>query len=86
MLVKHRLQKGKAKKTVSVDRVFQRGFAHVLFASKEQLEESDLLLSITMEENSFARYLLSLYGIDNESLQEYMGKTKIIKENSKMLN
>mgnify|MGYP000270890863 FL=1 len=72
--------KGKAKKTVSVDRVFQRGFAHVLFASKEQLEESDLLLSITMEENSFARYLLSLYGIDNESLQEYMGKTKIIKE------
>ena len=78
-------KKGKAKKTVSVDRVFQRGFAHVLFASKEQLEESDLLLSITMEENSFARYLLSLYGIDNESLQEYMGKTKIIKENSKML-
>ena len=78
-------KKGKAKKTVSVDRVFQRGFAHVLFASKEQLEESDLLLSITMEENSFARYLLSLYGIDNESLQEYMGKTKILKENSKML-
>lgn len=78
-------KKGKAKKTVSVDRVFQRGFAHVLFASKEQLEESDLLLSITMEENSFARYLLSLYGIDNESLQEHMGKTKIIKENSKFL-
>ena len=41
-------KKGKAKKTVSVDRVFQRGFAHVLFASKDVLEESDLLLSITM--------------------------------------
>lgn len=78
-------KKGKAKKTVSVDRVFQRGFAHVLFASRDQLEEADLLLSITMEDNSFARYLLSLYGMDNESLQEYMSKSKVVKENSKML-
>ena len=78
-------RKGKAKKTVSVDRVFQRGFAHVLFASKEQLEESDLLLSITMEDNSFARYLLSLYGIDSEGLQEYMTQHRERKENSKAL-
>ena len=47
-------KRGKAKKTVSVDRVFQRGFAHVLFASKDQIEESDLLLSILMEENCFS--------------------------------
>jgi len=78
-------KKGKAKKTVSVDRVFQRGFAHVLFASKDQLDESDLLLSITMEDNSFARYLLSLYGVDSEGLQEYMTKHKERKENSKAL-
>ena len=78
-------KKGKAKKTVSVDRVFQRGFAHVLFASKDQLDESDLLLSITMEDNSFARYLLSLYGVDSEALQEYMTKHKERKENSKAL-
>ncbi len=78
-------KKAKAKKTMSVDRVFQRGFAHVLFASRDQLEEVDLLLSITMEDNSFARYLLSLYGMDNESLQEYMSKSKVVKENSKML-
>ena len=79
-------KKGKAKKTLSVDRVFQRGFAHVLFASKEQLDESDLLLSITMEENSFSRYLLSLYGIDNNILQEYMNQNKERSENSKMLD
>jgi ATP-dependent Clp protease ATP-binding subunit ClpA len=78
-------KKGKAKKTVSVDRVFQRGFAHVLFASKDVLEESDLLLSITMEENSFARYLLSLYGMDSDSLQNYLSKSKVKKENSKIL-
>ena len=77
--------KGKAKKTTSVDRVFQRGFAHVLFASKDHIDESDLLLSITMEENSFARYLLSLYGIDSEVLQDYMTRNKERKENSKML-
>ena len=79
-------KKGKAKKTVSVDRVFQRGFAHVLFASKEELDESDLLLSITMEENSFSRYLLSLYGIDNNILQDYMNQNKERSENSKMLD
>ena len=78
-------KKGKAKKTVSVDRVFQRGFAHVLFASKDVLEESDLLLSITMEENSFARYLLSLYGMDSDGLQNYLSKSKVKKENSKIL-
>jgi len=76
---------GNAKKTVGVDRVFQRGFAHVLFASKETIDESDLLLSITMEDNSFARYLLSLYGIDSEVLQSYMNQNKERKENSKML-
>ncbi len=78
-------KKGKAKKTVSVDRVFQRGFAHVLFASKDELDESDLLLSITMEDSSFSRYLLSLYGLDSEVLQEYMTKNKERKESSKML-
>ena len=78
-------KKGKAKKTLSVDRVFQRGFAHVLFASKDVLEESDLLLSITMEENSFARYLLSLYGMDSDGLQNYLSKSKVKKENSKIL-
>ena len=77
---------GKAKKTVSVDRVFQRGFAHVLFASKQDLDETDLLLSITMEDNSFSRYLLSLHGIDSELLQEYLNKNKARKENSQMLS
>ena len=76
---------GKAKKTVSVDRVFQRGFAHVLFASKDELDESDLLLSITMEEHSFSRYLLSLHGIVSDDLQEYINKNKEKKEFSKML-
>ena len=81
----HHGKNGKAKKTVSVDRVFQRGFAHVLFASKEELDESDLLLSITMEDNSFARYLLSLYGIDSETLQGYMNKNRERNEHSKAL-
>ena len=78
-------KKGKAKKTLSVDRVFQRGFAHVLFASKDELDESDLLLSITMEDSSFSRYLLSLYGIDSTVLQEYMTQNRERKENSQML-
>ena len=78
-------KKGKAKKTSSVDRIFQRGFAHVLFASKDELDETDLLLSITMEDNCFSRYLFSLYGVDAEVLQEYLGKRKERTENSKML-
>ena len=78
-------KKGRAKKTLSVDRVFQRGFAHVLFASKDELDETDLLLSIVMEDNCFSRYLFSLYGVDAEVLQEYLGKRKERNENSKML-
>ena len=77
---------GKAKKTTTVDRVFQRGFAHVLFASKDQIEESDLLLSILMEENCFSRYLLSLYGMDAESLQNYMQLTRKKSEDNQMLS
>lgn len=79
-------KRGKAKKTVSVDRIFQRGFAHVLFASKEQIEESDLLLSILMEENSFSRYLFSLYGMDSESLQNYMQQSRKKSEDSQMMS
>ena len=77
---------GKAKKTTSVDRMFQRGFAHVLFASKDQIEESDLLLSILMEENSFSRYLFSLYGMDAESLQNYMQMSRKKSEDTQMLS
>ena len=79
-------KRGKAKKTVSVDRVFQRGFAHVLFASKDNIEVSDLLLSILMEENSFSRYLFSLHGMDSDSLQEYMGQTRKKSEDSQKLS
>lgn len=79
-------KRGKAKKTVSVDRVFQRGFAHVLFASKDNIEESDLLLSILMEENSFSRYLFSLYGMDAESLQNYMQLSRKKSEDNQMLS
>ena len=79
-------KRGKAKKTTSVDRVFQRGFAHVLFASKDNIEESDLLLSILMEENCFSRYLFSLYGMDSDGLQEYMSQTRKKSEDSQMLS
>ena len=79
-------KRGKAKKTTSVDRVFQRGFAHVLFASKDNIEESDLLLSILMEENSFSRYLFSLYGMDAESLQNYMQLSRKKSEDNQMLS
>ncbi len=79
-------RRGKAKKTVSVDRIFQRGFAHVLFASKDSIEESDLLLSILMEENSFSRYLFGLYGMDAESLQNYMQLSRKKSEDNQMLS
>jgi ATP-dependent Clp protease ATP-binding subunit ClpA len=79
-------KRGKAKKTVSVDRIFQRGFAHVLFASKESIDESDLLLSILMEENSFSRYLFSLYGMDSQSLQNYMQQSRKKSEDNQMMS
>lgn len=61
--------KGPAKRTSAIDRVFQRGFATVLFAEKETIESIDLLMSVLLEDNTMAIYICALNGLVATDLQ-----------------
>lgn len=78
--------KGPPSKTTSVDRVIQRGFANVLFANKEAMEPVDLLMSILLEDNSYAQYACVLAGLDAETLQDYIKQNVKRSEINKMMS
>jgi ATP-dependent Clp protease ATP-binding subunit ClpA len=58
----------KPKKTNSVERVLNRCFTQVLFNNRENINISDLLLSILSEKNSFSFYFMSKAGLTKEKL------------------
>ena len=55
---------GKPKKTASVERVMQRAFAQVIFSARDQVSSIDLFVSILSEDDTHAKYLCELNGID----------------------
>lgn len=54
---------GYPKKTVSLERVFNRAITQVLFSARQQTETIDLFLSITQETNSYSAYFLTKWNI-----------------------
>jgi ATP-dependent Clp protease ATP-binding subunit ClpA len=62
------------KKTHSLERVFNRAFTQVLFSSRKHIELMDLFLSIHAENNSYAHYFMSKYGLDRAKLVELYNK------------
>ena len=62
--------KGAPKKTTAVERVFQRGLAQVLFASRENFLPTDLLSGILSEEECYARYFCEVNGLTKEIVDE----------------
>ena len=63
---------GDPKKTLAVERVFQRAFAQSIFNGREHVTSIDLLVSITNENNSHANYFISLNGLDRQKLIEHL--------------
>lgn len=63
------------KKTHSLERVFNRALTQVLFSSRTKLELMDLFLSIHAENNSYAHYFMTKYGLDRAKLVELYQKT-----------
>ena len=59
---------GDPKKTLGVERVFQRAFAQSIFNGRENVTPIDLLVSISNENNSHASYFLSINGLDRQRL------------------
>jgi ATP-dependent Clp protease ATP-binding subunit ClpA len=77
--------KGSPKKTASVDRVFQRALAQILFANRDQFTPVDLLLSILQEDNCHAKYFFEINGLTRPVLIEYLDSKHKREENKELL-
>ena len=79
---------GKPKKTESVERVMQRAFAQVIFSSRDQVSSIDLFVSILSENETHAKYICELNGIDRLSVVQVltaMNSTTGLKEAEEFL-
>ena len=78
--------KGAPKKTISVERVIQRGLANAVFSGRDVIEPIDLLLSIGSEETSYARYYMQLNGLDKESIIGHLESRDYASKSQELLN
>lgn len=77
--------KGAPKKTISVDRVFQRGVAQVIFNNREEVTPIDLLISILTEENCHAKYFCEVNGLSRAAVLEYIETRNRNEESEELL-
>lgn len=66
------LEKYKPKKTQTVERVLNRAFAQVLFQGKNDIEISDVFISILSEKRSYAFFITQQAGIEKDKFVEYI--------------
>jgi ATP-dependent Clp protease ATP-binding subunit ClpA len=64
----------KPKKTVSVDRMLNRAFTHVLFSGRQIIEPVDCFISLFAEKKSHANYFLRKANIDKDSFISFIKK------------
>lgn len=62
------------RKTQSLERVFNRALTQVLFNGSNRIKIFDLLLSISVEHNSYAAYFMLKYGLDKNTIVELYKK------------
>jgi ATP-dependent Clp protease ATP-binding subunit ClpA len=70
--IKTEQPKFKPKKTASVERVLNRAFTQVLFNGRNEIDPSDVFLSVLSEKKSHASYYLEKAGIDKNKFIEYL--------------
>ena len=63
---------GDPKKTMAVERVFQRAFAQSIFNGRDNITAIDVLVSITNEQQSHAQYFIAINGLDRQKLIEHL--------------
>ena len=59
----------KPKKTLTIDRIFQRAFAQALVNNKSEVDCFDILASILHENNSPSVYFANSHGLDKDSVK-----------------
>ena len=64
------------KKTHALERVFNRAFTQVILLGRQQINLTDLYLSISKESQSHAAYFLKKYGVDPEKVIEEYNKNR----------
>ena len=65
-------KKYKPKKTITVERVLNRAFTQTLFSGRNNIEVSDVLLSILAEKMSMAKFVLEQANINKKKLNDYI--------------
>ena len=65
-------EKGRPKKTQSVERVLNRAFTQVLFNGRNNIEIHDVFLSMLSEKKSWAFFITQKVNIDKEKFVDYM--------------
>jgi ATP-dependent Clp protease ATP-binding subunit ClpA len=66
------IKKWKPKKTQTVERVLNRAFTQVLFIGRNNIELSDVFLSVLNEKKSIATYWIEKAGVSKETFSEYI--------------
>jgi ATP-dependent Clp protease ATP-binding subunit ClpA len=74
---------GSPKKTTSIERVLQRAFAQVIFSARDQVSPVDLFVSILSEDNTHAKYLCELNGVDRSKVVEWLTKNRTLETSMK---
>ena len=69
----------KPKKTVTVDRMLNRAFTHVLFSGRQIIEPVDCFISIFAEKKSHANYFMRKANIDKDTFVNFV-KKEVVKE------
>ena len=77
--------KGSPKKTKSIERVFQRGLAQVMFNNKKDFRSIDLLLAVLGEDECMAKYFCEINGLTAEAIKHAVVKTIAVEENKELL-
>jgi ATP-dependent Clp protease ATP-binding subunit ClpA len=63
----------KPKKTATVERVLNRAFAQILFQGRDQIEVSDVFISVLTEKRSYAYFVTQQADIDKEKFLVHVG-------------
>jgi ATP-dependent Clp protease ATP-binding subunit ClpA len=70
-------EKYKPKKTQTVERVLNRAFTQVLFNGRNNIEISDVFLSILSEKKSWAFFITQKVGIEKDKFTDYLSNDDI---------
>ncbi len=76
---------GKPKKTVTVDRMLNRAFTHVLFSGRQIIEPVDCFISMFAEKKSHACFLVKKANIEKDNFINFI-KKEVVKEEDEESN